>query len=165
MSWNLYIIWELPYVSACYLLWNSATYGTKFCMPTCAVPSVCNTWDGSHVDRGHYWEENEHFIELTEGKQNTTCRVPYSIHCADCQRFYRTMCLWAQAYGRMQAPDRACSITGIQRDEARNAISIQAETERSNVSACWDNCPTVLVISGIWGQSTPATRELDVQFL
>jgi len=45
----------------------------KFCMPTCAVMGwVCT---GPYVNRGHRWEENQHFIQVFECKQ--TCRKQF----------------------------------------------------------------------------------------
>jgi len=89
------------------------------------VPSACRTFAWSYINRGNRWEENEHFIQLTEGKENTTCWVPYFLHCAECRvptflpyNVSMGTDLWVQARPRQSTQhDRHSSGCSMQRNK------------------------------------------------
>jgi len=124
----LYITWE--FLSVCPLSPLKRRDVLRRNLACSRMPSVCRSWVGSYVDRGHHWEGNEHFIQFTEGKQNTTCWVPYSLHCAMCQHFnlqYVYRC-------RQWIDQGACSTIGIQQD---GAGSDNLWLETTHLLAAW----------------------------
>ena len=99
------------------------------------VPSVCNTWAGSYVDRVHhydkiYFRQLQHDIHLTKGKQLAECHIPCTVPSANIFTIQRVC-------GHRQITFSADSAWKAQ-DGARSAIGIQAETKCSDVLACYN---------------------------
>jgi len=71
-----------------------------------------------------------HNLPNVNKAQLAECHIPYTVSSAN---IFTVQCVC----GRRQAPDIARSTIGIQRDGVHSAISIQAETERGDILACY----------------------------
>jgi len=77
-------------------------FGMQMHVACRCMPTVCNTWAGSYVDRCHRSEENEHLIKLSNVKKLAVnkldeCHIPYTVLNANSFNVQRV-------YGRRQNP-------------------------------------------------------------
>jgi len=134
----------VTYASVCCLLWNGAMYGGKILLAD--VCRLCVTHGLGLMSMGLivtiYFHSIQHHISasdlhLTEGKQNTKpaeCHIPYTVP-SPSANIFAVQCVYGcrqitfSADSARKAPEGTCS-----------AISIQAETENSNILACHYIC-------------------------